>query len=56
MTPGAKGRCVITLGRVYQAHAAQAPIAITEWALFPCALELEVSLNQASLRSIQVSG
>ena len=40
---GARGKCVITLGRVYQSHAVQAVIAITEWALFPLALELEVS-------------
>jgi hypothetical protein len=41
---------VITLGRVYQTRAAQAPPAITEWASFPFALELgpEVSLNQFS--------
>ena len=42
---GARGKCVITLGRVYQSHAVQAVIAITEWALFPLALELEVSYN-----------
>ena len=47
--PSARAMCVITLGRAYQSHAVQAPNAITQWALFPLAVELEVSLNHVSL-------
>lgn len=33
-------------------HAAQAPVAMTEGAWFGTVLDLEVSLNQASLRGV----